>query len=55
VPMLDRWGIDGLIDRFHADRRQARVLGVQAAYASVPYEPKAVADVTRAYASERVL
>jgi hypothetical protein len=55
TPFLDRWGIDGLIDRFHTHRRQTRSLGLQAAYASVPYAPKAVAERTRAYASERIL
>lgn len=54
VPPLDRWALDGLLDRFYAEDRSARALGVEGVYSTVSYQPKATSDVTRAYASERL-
>ncbi|MBA2725943.1 MAG: hypothetical protein H0U53_08140 [Actinobacteria bacterium] len=54
---LDAWGIDALLDRFHQRPRDTKELsryGVFASFLSVPYQPMADNDPTRAYASERV-
>lgn len=47
---LDRWAIDAWLDRLYADQRPRPT----ARFATVPYQPTARADVTRAYAAERL-
>jgi hypothetical protein len=54
---LDAWGIDALLDCFHAEMgadAPLRRWGVIGAFQTVPYKPRGSSDVTRAYASERV-
>lgn len=57
-PMLDRWGIDALIDQVGAvaSRRSALArFGVTASYSSVAFRPLGASDPTRGLASRRVL
>lgn len=56
APPLGVWGIDALLDQFHADpclRRTGR-LGVTGIFQSVPYQRRDASDPTRAYAAEKV-
>lgn len=54
--LLDAWGIDAILDRFYADSsRSLRAdVGIEGAFASVPFQPTGSSDVTRGYGSERI-
>lgn len=53
--LLDVWGIDAMLDGFHdASPKRAQSLGIEGAFASVPFQPTGSSDVTRGYGSERI-
>jgi len=52
---LDRDGIDALLDAWVPGKKsRSRLLGIHASWRSVGYQRRAMADNTRAYASERL-
>lgn len=51
---LDQAGIDALLDVWKPDKRVWSRLGVHAAWQSVRFKPRATADTTRGFGSERL-
>ena len=52
---LDRGAIDALLDVWEGDKKNAwSCIGVHAAWQSVQFKPRATADTTRAFGSERL-
>jgi hypothetical protein len=55
-PLIDRWGIDGLLDIAWGGHPQSvlKTWGITGAFGSVAQQPRSSSDVSRAYASERL-
>jgi hypothetical protein len=55
-PLIDRWGIDGLLDIAWGDHPQSvlETWGITGSFGSVAQQPRSSSDVSRAYASERL-